>query len=183
MAGADELILARAQGKPLRGIATIFRRSPVVFISLAEKNITRPQDFIGKTIRATPNVSPSFRAMMARVGISPDQYTVVDLPTDLTKFASGDVPVWGMYLNSFLLTIRQAGYKFNVIYPDDYGVHFYADTIFTTDEMIDKDPDLVQRFLRATLKGWTCAVENAVQIGAMVQKYNPNADTALETAR
>lgn len=183
VAGADELILARAQGKSLRGIGTIFRRSPVVFISLAEKSITRPQDFVGKTIRATANVSPSLRAMMARAGITPDQYTVVDLPSDLMKFASGDVPVWGMYLNSFLLTIQQAGYKVNVIYPDDYGVHFYADTIFTSDEIIAKDPNLVLRFLRATLKGWTYAVENPSEIGVMVVHYNSAADPALENGK
>ena len=183
IAGADELILARAEGKPLRAIAVIYRRSPVVFISLAAKGITRPQDFVGKTIRAPANVAPSLRAMMARVGIAPGQYTIVDLPSDLTLFASGDVPVWGMFLNSFLVIIRQAGYKLNLIYPDDYGVHFYADTLFTTDGLIATNPELVQRFTRATLKGWTYAVENPAEVSALVQKYKPDADATLETAK
>jgi NitT/TauT family transport system substrate-binding protein len=121
--------------------------------------------------------------MTTRVGVRPDQYTEVVLPSDLAAFASGEVPVWGMYLTNFLVTIQQAGYKVNIIYPDDYGVHFYADSIFTTDEMIDKNPDLVAQFLRATLKGWTYAVENPTMIGALVQKYNPNADAELENAK
>lgn len=180
VAGADELILARTEGKPLRAIATIYRRSPVVFISLAEKGITRPQDFTGMTIRTPANTVPSLRAMMAQVGIAPDQYTIVDLPSDLTMFASGDVPVWGMYVTGLVITIQQAGYKLNLIYPDDYGVHFYADTLFSTDEMIATQPDQVLRFLRATLQGWTYAVEHPSEIGSIVVRYNPNADPALE---
>ena len=181
--GADELILARSEGKPLRAIAVIYRRSPVVFISLAEKGITRPQDFVGQTIRAPSNIAPSLRAMLARVGIAPDQYTIVDLPSDLTMFASGDVSVWGIFLNSFLVTIQQAGYQLNLIYPDDYGVHFYADTLFTTDGLIATNPELVRRFTRATLKGWTYAVENPAEVPALVQKYKPDADATIENAR
>jgi NitT/TauT family transport system substrate-binding protein len=180
VAGADELILARTEGKPLRAIAMIYRRSPIVFVSLAEKDITRPQDFVGKTIRAPAILVPSLRAMTAQVGIAPDQYTIVDLPSDLTMFATGDVLVWGAYINGFVVAAQQAGYQLNLIYPDDYGVHFYSDTLFTTDDLITADPDLVQRFLRATLQGWTYAVEHPSEIGAMVVQYNPAADPALE---
>jgi NitT/TauT family transport system substrate-binding protein len=183
MGGADELILARSEGKPLRAIATIYRRSPIVFMSLAEKGITRPQDFVGQTIRISANIIPSLRAIMTRIGIGSDQYTLVELPSDLTLFASGDVPVWGVFINGFVVAAQQAGYKLNLIYPDDYGVHFYSDTLFTTDDLMATNPDLVQRFLRATLKGWTYAVENPAEAPALVQKYKPDADATIENAR
>jgi NitT/TauT family transport system substrate-binding protein len=182
-ASADELILARSEGKPLRAIATIFRRSPIVFISLADKGITRPQDFVGKTISVPANIVLSLRAMMTMIGVAPDQYSVVTLPSDLTMFASGDPPVWGVFTIGFVVVIQQAGYKLNMIYPDDYGVHFYADTLFTTNALISTNPDLVQRFLRATLKGWTYAVENPADMPAIVQKYKPEADAKIELAR
>jgi NitT/TauT family transport system substrate-binding protein len=181
--GADELILARSEGKPLQAISTVYRRSPVVFISLAEKNITRPQDFVGKTIRVSSNIAPTLNAMMAQIGITPSQYTTVELASDIENFASGNVPVWGVFINSIVVAIQKEGYEINIVYPDDYGVHFYADTIFTTDDLIKNDPDLVTRFLRATLKGWTYAVENSTEIPAFVQKYNPQADPAIEEAR
>jgi NitT/TauT family transport system substrate-binding protein len=182
-ASADELILARSEGKPLQAVATIFRRSPIVFISLADKGITRPQDFVGKTISVPANILLSLRAMMDKVGIAPDQYTVVTLPSDLNKFASGNPPVWGVFSIGFVVVIDQAGYEINMIYPGDYGVHFYADTLFTNDDLISTNPDLVLRFLRATLKGWTYAVENPTEVPAMVQKYKPEADAAIELAR
>jgi NitT/TauT family transport system substrate-binding protein len=183
IAGADELILARAQGQPLRAIATIYRRSPVVFISLAGKGITRPEDFVGKQIRVPANVVPTLHAMMARVGVSPSEYTEVNLPSDLALFATGEVPVWGVYINSFVVTAQQAGYQLNIIFPDDYGVHFYGDTLFTTDDLIATNPDLVLRFLRATLKGWAYAFENPNDVPAMVQKVQADADATVELAR
>ena len=180
---ADELILARSQDKPLKAIATIYRYNPIEFISLADKNITKPQDFIGKTIRAPANIAPTLNAMMARLGIGRDQYAYQDAPSDIQMFASGELPVWGVFRNAIAVSIQDAGYKLNIIYPDDYGVHFYADSLFTTDQLIASDPDLVLRFLRAALKGWTYAIENSQEVPAMVKKYNPAADLALEKER
>lgn len=177
------VMLARAAGKPVRCIAIIYRHNPVVFFSLADSGITRPQDFAGQKIRSTTSTGTTLQAMLTRLGISPDQYEIVNLPSDITKFTSGEVPVWGGYLNVFVLEVQRAGYDINIIYPDDYGIHFYGDVLITTDDLIAKNADLVLRFTRATLKGWTYAVENPETIGAIVQKYNPQANADLESAR
>jgi NitT/TauT family transport system substrate-binding protein len=178
-----DVILTRAAGKPVRTIAAIYRYNPVVFFALSETGIKRPQDFVGKKIRSTVTADQTLRAMMSKVGISPDQYESVYLPSDVELFVSGEVPVWGGFLNVFALEVQRAGYKINTIYPDDYGIHFYGDVLITTDDLIASDPELVQRFTRATLKGWTYAVENPDTIGAYVQVYQPDADPELEVAR
>jgi NitT/TauT family transport system substrate-binding protein len=175
-----DLILARAEGKPVRSIAVIFRRSPIVFFSLQDSGIIRPQDFVGRKVRTAVTVDQVLRAMMAREGISQDQFERVYLPSDIEQFASGDVPIWGGFINVIVLEVQKAGYKVNIISPDDYGIHFYGDTLITTDSMIRSNPDLVQRFVRATLKGWTYALENPESIGAYVKKYNPDANADLE---
>jgi NitT/TauT family transport system substrate-binding protein len=178
-----DLIFARAAGKPVRAIAVIYRRSPIVFFSLHDSTITRPQDFIGKQIRSTTTIDRTLRAMMARLDIEPDQYEIVYLPSDVAEFAAGDVPVWGGLVNLFTLEVQRAGYEINIIYPDDYGIHFYGNILITTDELIQNDPGLVQRFMRATLRGWTYAVENPGSVGAFVQKYNANVDPELEVEK
>jgi len=178
-----DLILARAENKPVRSIAAIYRRSPIVFFALAETGITRPQDFAGKRIRSTLTADQTLRAMLARVGIDADQYETEYLPSDVSLFATGEVPVWAGFINVYVLEVQRAGYKVNIIFPDDYGIHFYGDVLITSDDLIAKDPDLVRRFTRAALRGWTYAVENPESIGAFVQRYNPDADPALETER
>jgi len=180
---ADALIPAQADGKPLRAIATVYRRDPFVYITLADSGITRPQDFVGKTVQTGLRGIPRLRALMARIGIGPDRYTVVESTPDLAPFYSGQVHVRSAFLTNEVLTTQAAGYKLNIIYPDDYGIHFYADTLFTTDDLIARNPDLVRRFVRATLKGWTYAVENPTAIGPMIVKYKPDADAELESEK
>jgi NitT/TauT family transport system substrate-binding protein len=183
MAQPADLILARADGAPVRSVAVIYRRSPIVFFALEETGITRPQDFVGKKIRSSVTVDQTLKAMMTRIGISQHQYQTEYLPSDISLFASGEVPVWAGFINVFVLEVQRAGYKVNIIYPDDYGIHFYGDVLITSDELIAENPDLVRRFLRATLKGWTYAVENPAGIGSFVQKYNSSADQALEVEK
>ena len=180
--GAETLITDIADGKPLRAIAVIYRRSPLVFMALADSGITRPQDFNGKTVQADTG-RITLHAMLANVGISSAQYHEVNMGADLEPFYSGKVQVWNAYINNEVLTAETDGHKINIIYPDDYGIHFYSDTLYTTEDTIAKNPDLVLRFLRATLKGWTYAVENPNLIAPMVSKYNPNADLKHETAQ
>jgi NitT/TauT family transport system substrate-binding protein len=179
-ATADQVLIARGEGKALKALAVIYRRSPAVFIALSSSGISRPQDFVDKTIRTSATNAPTLHAMMARLGISQNQYTEVEPSSDVQEFASGRIPVWSAYLNALTVSVQRAGYKINIIYPDDYGIHFYSDTVIATEELIAKNPDLVQRFLRATLKGWTYAVEQPEETGAMVVKYKPDADLGLE---
>ncbi|MBI3914599.1 MAG: ABC transporter substrate-binding protein [Chloroflexi bacterium] len=184
IAAADRVIVQRADGVAVRAIGVIYRRNATVFIALAASGISKPQDFAGKTIRLPLENAPTFYAMMERVGIRRDQYTVTSsLPSDVTEFASGKVPVWSVNLDGLAVAVQKAGYRINLIYPDDYGIHFYGDTLFTTDDLMTKEPDLVKRFLRATLKGWTFAVENPSTVGASVAQYKPDADVELENAR
>jgi NitT/TauT family transport system substrate-binding protein len=183
VAQPPNLILARADGKPVRTIAIIYRRSPIVFFSHADLGITRPQDFVGKKIRSAITLDLTLRATMARLGIQPDQYEIVYLPGDVSLFASREVPVWVGFINVIALDVQRAGYEINIIYPDDYGIHFYGDVLITTDDLIAQNPDLVRRFTRAVLRGWTNAQENPETIGKFVQKYNADADETLENAR
>lgn len=180
---ADALIVARAEGDPVCAVATIYRRNPRVYVAAADSGITRPEDFIGHGILTSLSGIPTLRAMMARAGIGPDQYTVEYRPKDVALFASGEFPIWSVYLTGSIYILKDAGYELNIIYPDDYGIHIYADTIYATDDFIAANPELVTRFLRATLKGWTYAVENPDAIGPMVLEYDPNADTAVETEK
>ncbi len=178
--GADVLLLARSKGMAVRAVAVDYRRSPRVYIALAESGITRPQDFVRKTISVNRDGQVLLDTMMKRIGIQPEEYTVVESTADLESFYSGQVQVRSVFLNNEVLTARAAGHKINIIYPDDYGIHNYGDTLFATDKLIAAQPDLVLRFVRATLKGWTYAIEHAAEIGAMVVKYKPDATPSLE---
>ena len=58
------------------------------------------------------------------------------------------------------ILLELEGEEVNLLKFREYGVKVYADTIFTTKEMIEKNPDKVRKFLKASIKGWDYAIEN-----------------------
>jgi ABC-type nitrate/sulfonate/bicarbonate transport system substrate-binding protein len=62
----------------------------------------------------------------------------------------------------------------------DYGIRFYADTIVASEKLIRQKPELVKRFLRATLKGWRYAIENQVEAVELTLKYDPTLTKDLQ---
>ena len=51
-----------------------------------------------------------------------------------------------------------------IISPQTYGVDFYSDCLFTTQEEIKHHPQRVKAFLAASLKGWTYAMDHPEEI-------------------
>ncbi len=59
------------------------------------------------------------------------------------------------YLTSEPLAVeREAGFKPNVFLLADYGFSTYATTVETRLDLVEKNPDLVQRFVDASAIGW-----------------------------
>lgn len=179
--GASTLILDRANARPVRAVATILRRDPIAFFSLAESGIVRLRDFKGKKVQVSARVRPRLLAMLAHAGIDKNEITLVSTGS-YTDLYTGAIDVASGLVTSSALAARNAGYQLNIIYPDDYGVHFYSIVILATDDFIAQNPDLVLRMLRASFQGWSFAVENPQAAGALVPKYNPDADANFEAA-
>jgi NitT/TauT family transport system substrate-binding protein len=161
--GADQLLIARSEGAPLVAIAALYQRSPVVLMSLAENNIQTPADLIGKSIAIDLQTATglSFVAMLSEQNIALDDINIVDR-TDFTNtlLTDGDVDVLDGFITNQPIALAQEGHDLNLILPSDYGVDLYTNVIFTTEDMIANQPELVARFLRAVLRGYEVAVDD-----------------------
>ena len=72
----------------------------------------------------------------------------------------------------------------NVIRYNDEGVGMLEDNLFTSEDMVNNKPDVVQRFVRASLKGWRAAVDNQPAAVDTVMKYvEPGSTTADHQTR
>ena len=69
---------------------------------------------------------------------------------------------------------KAAGFKPNVMLLADYGFNAYSTLIETRTEIVDKKPDLVQRFVDASMIGWYNYLYGDNKPGnAMIKKLNP----------
>lgn len=173
---ADQLILAREKGVPVVAVAVIYRVSPFVLFSLHNSNITHLNDFVGRKIgvKLGGNEELTYRAMMSNAKISFDTVEEIPVKYDMSPLFSGQVDVWPGYVINEPIVAEELGYSVNIIWPDTYGVNLYADALFTTETMISNNPDLVQRFVKATLDGWTYAIENLDEAVRYTLLYDHN---------
>jgi NitT/TauT family transport system substrate-binding protein len=181
----EDILMKRSQGESLTSLAAIYRRSAVVFVAMADSGIVRPSDFTGKTVAIRyeqKDFDLRFYAMMKKLGLGSAKLKIVNFDPNYVAFYKGEVDVTATYATTGLIKMRQKGLKLNLIWPSDYGIHFYSDTLATTDRLIAENPGLVSRFLRASLKGWHDAIEDYRQAVAVTLKYSQIKDQELQTA-
>jgi NitT/TauT family transport system substrate-binding protein len=185
----ETVFMVHNKGESLVAIAAIQRRSPVIYVARESSGIVRPKDFQGKTV-ATLDASGSqkdmeiqFYAMMKKLGLDISSVKIVPWDSTYAGFYNGEVDVTPCYSTSALIKMRQKGMKPNLIWPSDYGVHFYSDLLVTTNKVIDSNPALVTRFLRASLTGWQDTIEDYQQAADVSMKYSSNKDIKFHTAQ
>ena len=183
VAAPEQILIHRGSGVPVVAIATIFQVSPVVFVTLSDSGIQRPADLYGHkvAIEGVDDYEIQFRAIYNKLGLDIQQIEIVPHSYDLMPLYEGQIDCIGLYATGGLLRLRQDGYQANLIWPSDYGVHMYSDTIVTNEELVLRNPDLVKRFLRASLLGWQDAVGNAEAAVVATLKYAKEADPDLQT--
>ncbi len=168
-----QLIEARKQGIPVVALATTYRKNPLIWFGIDE-SIRTPQDLVGKEVGLTvgSNSDLLFRAMLKKNGVDIEDVNIVPVKYDLSLLLEGAVDMYEGYLTDQPISAELAGYKTYILNPSDYGIYFYGDTLFTTEKMIQENPDLVRRFTRATLKGWKFAHDNPEKAVDYVLMYS-----------
>lgn len=180
--GADEVVLARANGTPIRAIAVIYKINPVAAYALKSSGITKPQDFVGKKVGLEKgiNIEYLYAAMMGKLGIDRKKIKEVAIGYDAKELLAGQTDVSTGYIINEPQQVIEAGREVNTILMADYGVNMYADVLFATEETIKNKPELVERFLRASLKGWQYAIEHEEESVEATLKYAPKSTKVHE---
>lgn len=180
---AAALLVARSQGQPVVAIAAIYQRDPMVWVTLPESGIERPEDLPGHRMRKLVGPAAAvFSAMMIKAGLDPDSVERVEAGFGFDPLLNGEIDIQGTYVTDVAVDQLKRGIVFNRILPADYGIHAYGDTLFTSAALLAENPDLALRFLRASLRGWRWAVENPSDAAALALKYDDSLDLEEEVA-
>ena len=184
VAGADQVLLARAKGVPVVAVATIYRRTPFVLFALKKSGISSVRDFVGRNVgvKLGGNEELTYRAMLKTAGVDAGKIHEVPVKYDVSLFLAGKVDVWPGYVINEVLAAQEKGADLNVIRPADYNINFYADTLFTRESVIKSNPALVKAFVQATMSGWGYAVEHPDEAAAMGKKYSSELNIDHEKA-
>ncbi|MEJ7694680.1 ABC transporter substrate-binding protein [Daejeonella sp.] len=158
--GAD-IINHHIAKKPVVVISAIFQHSPYVFLTLADSKINTATDLAGKRIMASEDQGwPLLKALFIREGIPMNKIKIVAHNWNHQDLISGKVDAITAYSTVEPNQIRKLGYNVTLIRPIDYGIDFYGDVLFTTRSIANDEPEKVEKFNAACLKGWVYAMSH-----------------------
>jgi len=159
------LIRARLEGEPVVVLKAIFQHSPFVIITLKKNNIRTPSDLVGKKLMIGSSYSdPRIMTMVKNEGIDVNKIIFVRQSWNYDDIISGKVDAATDYITDQPYYIKQHGLEPYSLKPVDYGVNFYEDLLFTSENEIKKNPEGVNAFASASMKGWKYAFENVDEI-------------------
>jgi NitT/TauT family transport system substrate-binding protein len=165
---------AVANNVPLITVAAIFQKDPQVLLTHPETKITKLEDLKPLTLFVSKEgITSYFQWMKSEYGFSEDKvkpYTFNPQPFLADKHSA----MQGYVTSEPYAVEKMAGFKPGVTLLADHGFNAYSTLIETRSDLIDKKPDLVQRFVNASLIGWYNYLygDNAAA-NAMIKKLNP----------
>jgi len=160
IARAEQLLSAREKGVPVVALAVVYKQSPYAILTLKSSGITKLEQLVGKKVGVKPGREDVYWAMLKSAGIDRKSIEEVPIKVDLSPLITGQIDAWCGFTITEMVTLQQKGYEVNVINPKDYGISMYGDILFTTEDMINKKPDLVGRVTRSVVEGWELAIAN-----------------------
>jgi NitT/TauT family transport system substrate-binding protein len=165
---------AVANNVPVVTIAAMFQKDPQVLLSHPESKITKLEELKPLTLFVSKEgISSYFQWLKSEYGFSEEKvrpYTFNSQP-----FIANKQSAMQGYVTSEPFAIeKSAAFKPGIILLADYGFNTYSTLIETRNDVIDKKPDLVQRFVDASIVGWYHYLygDNA-PANEMIKKLNP----------
>ena len=147
------------QGAGIKSIGAVCQTPLNVILSLKEKNVNSPKDFVGKTVGygGTALSEAMVEAIMENVGEDPKSVNLQNVGFDLmSSMTTGQVDATiGCLVNHEVPQMEEEGFDVSWFQLTDYGMpNFYELVFLANDQMIEEEPETLRAFLRACGKGF-----------------------------
>ncbi|MFT3964235.1 ABC transporter substrate-binding protein [Propionivibrio sp.] len=177
------VIAGAAKGAPVVAVMGIMNKSPFAIIARADANIRTVKDLEGKTIAATTGEAglTIFPAIIKNNKLNADaiKFVRVDGPGKLVATLEKRVDAMLGGLENQSLILAQRGLAVTNIAYSDVGANTLGLVIHVNKETLEKNPKLVQGFIRATQKSIAYTEKNPEEAIAALAKIKPDLDKGL----
>ena len=161
------MVKLASQGAPLVSVGVIDAMGTEAVLVRPDTGIKSIKDLKGKKILTTANagVNTFFPIVLKNAGLADSDVTLVNVAEGalMSSYLQGSGDTVGMLggLDDKPAEIKAAGGQPPVGFPySDYGVNQVGYCITTTKDMVKNKPDLVKRFVQATMKAYGETLKN-----------------------
>jgi len=161
------------QGLPVTTVGASFQKDLQGLMT--HDDVTSLAGLKGKTILVSTSARPTWWPWLkAKYGYTEEQsrpYTF-----NLQPFFADKNTAQQAYPSSEPFQAAKAGVKARFFLFADDGYPPYGKTIVSTNKLVAENPDLVQRFVRASIEGWRAYLANPTAGNALIKQDNPKMD-------
>jgi len=150
-----EVTLARANGVPVKTVAGYFGETTARIFVAAKGPIKMPRDLEGKKIGILATTHTSYRTVMymnQKLGIKAEPVPLGSLANNLAALKSGQIDAFYSAEGAALPLVDSGDLRLLLPLRDIYPNPYTAVVVWTADDWIEHNPDLVARFVKATLE-------------------------------
>jgi NitT/TauT family transport system substrate-binding protein len=183
LADGGSIILGGSKGAAIKAVMGVMNESPFVISMRADSGVKTVKDLVGKTIAVTPGEAglPLLQAIWAANGIAPDSVHLLNVDGAAKLVAVLDKRVDGLIggLDSQVVILSHKGMQQVVLLYADMGVNTQGVSLFTTNALLQKNPDLVRRFVRASVRSMQAAEQHPDAIVDAGLRVKPDEDRSM----
>jgi NitT/TauT family transport system substrate-binding protein len=184
-ADTGSLILARANDQiPVKLVAIVYSKPPQAIYCREDSGLKKPKDLEGNAVAdsagsANAALFPAF-AKAAGIDAQTVRWVVATSESLPGLLATNKVSCVGQFTVGEALLRSQLGpVKLVRFAYSDAGLSYYGNGIVATAATIASKPDLVHRFVAATVRGMTDAFADPAAAGAIMHKVVPQVDATI----
>ncbi len=182
-ADGDAVLKRRSeQDLPIVAFALFGQRGSQAYAVLEHSSIRSPKDFEGKVVGYKLYQNPDYLAMLERAGADRSKIDEVSVGFDPRILVDRRVDVYPVFTSNEPDLLNRIGFPTRLFDPADYGVATLGLTYVTRRELVEQQPDLLVRFLKATLRGVAVAQANPEAATDIVMRYAPQEERPHQIA-
>ena len=171
--GTSSLLLAWHGGKPVVVLGVVFQHSPYVIVARQDAGIGSIHDIVDKRLMMEP-MSDEILAYLQREGIPMDRVTRLEHTFKIEDLVEGRTDAIVAYVTNQPFHLRRAGVPYLAFSPRSAGVDCYGDNLFTSKQLLERQPERAQAFRDASLRGWEYAMAHPGEIATLIhERYAP----------
>lgn len=180
----EEVTYARLEEIPVVSIAAVIQNNTSGFASLRERNIKTPADFEGRSYGGwgSPVEEAKIKALMEKHGADFEKVDIITTgEVDSLIVIEREADFAWIYYGWTGVEAELKGMELNFIKlrEEDPALNYYTPLLVSSEQLIAESPDLVEKFMRATTKGYRLAVENPEEAAGILLEHAPELDAEL----
>jgi len=188
LAYADAVAVSQliAKGAPMKIIATIYQSNPNAVMSLKKTGIKSVKDLAGKKVGVPSGSSQTtmLPLLLKSNNLKESDINMIDMPVAsmVPALLQGQVDAVLGSIDAYQIQAESQGAQLDVYRFADYGVPTVSTSIFASNDYLKTNADVVKKFVAASLKGWSYALDHPDQAIKDLKKVFPEVNEKLATA-